>query len=219
VADTLTPKIAFTSIQDSSRGVLLRPIIEIRFSDAVQPQSFSNAIVLRDTLGNEFSTLPEWLNDASCRIRLQHELSSKTWYKLSIPTENGLDWSGKRLKDSLTVIRFQTLDAEALSSIEGSVSDTNMAERKASIVVRADGVDAKSKQSYTTIANQNGTFVLSEIEEGRYVLHAFRDRNLNGKYDVGSPHPFIVSERFNYASDTLKVRARWPLEGVRIELK
>ena len=218
-ADTLVPRIASTSIQDSSRGVILNPVIQIQFTDAVQPQSFAKAIVLRDTSGMEVPSLQDWLNDASCRILLQGELSSKSSYRLSIFSENGLDWSGRKFRDSLKVIRFETLDAEALSSIEGTVVDTNMEESKATIMVMADGVDTKVQKSFTTMVNQSGNFYIGQLEEGRYILHAFRDRNLNGKYDAGSPHPFIGSERFNYASDTLKVRARWPLEGVRIELK
>jgi uncharacterized protein (DUF2141 family) len=218
-ADTLLPKIALTSIQDSTRGVILKPEIQIQFSDAVQPQSFAKAIFLRDTSRMEVPSSVHWLNDASCRILLQRDLMSKSWYTISILTENGLDWSGKKFKDSLKTIRFETLDAEALSSIEGIVIDTNAAESRATIVVTAEDVDAKVQKSHTTSANQSGNFYIGQLEEGRYIVHAYRDQNRNGKYDAGSPHPFVGSERFNYASDTLKVRARWPLEGVRIELK
>jgi hypothetical protein len=219
IADTLIPRVSSTSIQDSSIGVVLNPIIQIQFSDAVQRQSFSSAIALRDTSGKEVSSSIDWLSDAVCRLRPQSELSSKTWYRLSVLTENGRDWFGTKFRDSLKLVRFETLDAELLSSIEGTVVDSNMAESRATIVVTAYGVDPKNQKSYTTVANQNGNFLIGEIEEGRYVVQAFRDRNLNGTYDAGSPHPFVGSERFNYASDTLKVRARWPLEGVKIDLR
>ncbi len=218
-ADTLVPKVSSTSIQDSSIGVVLNPIIQIQFSDAVQRKSLSSAIALRDTSGKEVLSSIDWLSDAVCRLRLQSELASKTWYRLSVLTENGRDWSGRKFRDSLKLVRFETLDAEVLSSIEGTVVDSNMAESRATIVVTAYGVDPKNQKTYTTVANQNGNFLIGEIEEGRYVVQAFRDRNRNGTYDAGSPHPFVGSERFNYASDTLKARARWPLEGVRIDLR
>jgi hypothetical protein len=219
VADTLVPKITSTSIQDSAVGVVLRPTIDIWFSDAVQRRSFSDAVVLKDTSGNVVPTSLNWMNDASCELQVRNELSSKSGYRLSILTENGVDCLGRKFRDSVKVIRFETLDAETLSSIEGVVVDTNEAEKKAPIIVTAEGVDQKSKKSYTTVAKQNGNFMIGEIGEGRYVVHAFRDRNLNGMYDAGCPYPFMGSERFGYASDTLKVRARWPLEGVRIDLK
>ncbi len=217
--DTLKPNVLTTSIQDSTRGVELRPTIQIQFSEAVQRGTLLNAIVLKDTSGKEIPSSLDWLNDATCRLRIHNELSSKSWYRLSILTYSTLDWLGRRFQDSVKVIRFETLDGEALSSIEGTVVDTNAAEKKANIVVTADGVDQKNQKSYSTIANQNGSFLIGGIEEGRYVVHAFRDRNFNGKFDAGNPLPFVGSERFNYAPDTLKIRARWPLEGVRIELR
>jgi hypothetical protein len=217
--DTLKPTVSAMSLQDSSRGVELKPTIQIQFSEAVQRESFSNAIALEDTSGREVRSSLVWLNDAACRLQIYTELSSKTWYKLSVLMYNALDWSGRGFRDSLKVVRFETLDAEALSSIEGTVVDTNVAERTANILVTADGVDPKNQKSFSTVANRNGNFLIGGIEEGRYVVHAFKDRNLNGKYDAGHLLPFIGSERFNYASDTLKVRARWPLEGVRIELQ
>ena len=218
-ADTLKPMVSATSVQDSSHGVELMPAIQIQFSDAVQRASFSNAIVLEDTSGNRVPSSLTWLNDAACGLQIINGFSSRTWYRLSILTYKAMDWSGRKFRDSLKVVRFETLDAEALSSIEGTVVDTNAAERTANIVVTADGVDPKNQKSYSTAANQNGNFLIGGIEEGRYIVQAFKDRNLNGKYDAGHLLPFIGSERFNYASDTLKVRARWPLEGVRIELQ
>jgi len=219
IADTSVTKVQSTSIPDSSSGVVLNPTIQIQFSDAVQRQSFANAIALTDTSGSGVPSSVDWLSDIICRVRPQGSLSSKTVYRVSIRMENGLDWSGKKFQDSLRVIRFETLDAEALSSIEGIVVDTREIEKEAAIIVTAEGVDAKNKKSYTTSADRNGSFLIGQIEEGRYVVHAFKDRNLNGKYDAGSPFPFVGSERFGYAPDTLKVRARWPLEGVKIELR
>ena len=218
-ADTSALKVSATSVADSSRNVVLRPVILVQFSDAVQRQSLSNAIVLRDSSGKEVPISLDWLNDASCRLKTRAGLLSKSWYSLSFVTENALGWSGKRFADSLKVTRFETLDADALSSIEGVVFDADTAVRTGRIVVTAEGVDQKDQKSYSTVAMQNGNFTIPEIEEGRYVVYTFRDRNMNGKYDAGRPFPFLGSERFAYAPDTLKVRARWPLEGVRIDLR
>jgi hypothetical protein len=68
-------------------------------------------------------------------------------------------------------------------------------------------------------ADAMGYFLFPQIAEGRYVFQSFRDRNNNGIYDSGKPFPFIYSERFSSYSDTLKIRARWPLEGLKIEMK
>lgn len=217
--DTLLPTISSMSIQDSARGVELKPTILVQFSDAVQQSSLSHAIVLTDTSGRPTQSSVNWWNDAATSLRVPANLASKTWYRLSILTYSGRDWSGKKFGDSVKVVRFETLDAEALSTIEGTVVDTNAAEKTAKIFVTADGVDSRNQKSYSTTANQDGNFLIAGIDEGRYVISAFRDRNSNNRFDAGSPLPFKGSERFNYGDDTLKVRARWPLEGVRINLR
>jgi hypothetical protein len=160
-----------------------------------------------------------WLDDAVLGLQPPIRLLSKCWYRLTIVLHGGVDWFGRSFRDSLKVFRFETLDAEGLSSIEGTVVDKDTADAVGNIFVFADAVDVKDPKSFSTMTRRDRTFVIPEIEEGRYVVHAFRDRNANGKYDVGRPFPYIESERFNYVSDTLKVRARWPLEGVRIELR
>jgi hypothetical protein len=144
---------------------------------------------------------------------------SKCWHRLTLVLHGGTDWSGRAFRDSLKLFRFETLDAEGLSSIEGTVVDRDTVDAVGDIFVAADAVNVKDSKSFTTMTRRDGMFVIPEIEEGRYLIHAFRDRNANGKYDVGRPFPYVESERFNYAPDTLKVRARWPLEGVRIELR
>lgn len=206
-------------MKDSTRDVKLRPMIHIQFSDAVDRGTLSHAIDLRDIAGNEVPSSLVWLNDAACILQSYNELLSKSWYSISVVTYHSKDWEGREFRDSVSVVHFQTLDVETLSSIEGTVVDTNVAEAKAPIIVIADGVDPRNQNSYSTVAARNGNFMIGEIEEGRYVVHAFRDRNSNGRFDAGSLRPFVGSERFNYAPDTLKVRARWPLEGVRIDLR
>ncbi|MEK7669886.1 MAG: hypothetical protein AAB330_01470, partial [Bacteroidota bacterium] len=87
------------------------------------------------------------------------------------------------------------------------------------IIVWAESPGKKEAEVYSTTATTQGSFMLSEMKDGQYVLSAFRDANGNGKHDPGLPFPFMQSERFVVYSDTLKLRARWPLEGVKLEIK
>jgi hypothetical protein len=219
VPDTLWPFVSSVSVQDSARGIELSPTILIQFSDAVKRDSLTGAISLVDTSRNEIPSTVDWLNDAACDLRPRGNLTGKTWYRLNILTYDASDWSGRRFLDSLKVVWFQTLDPENLSSVEGAVVDLEPATKPTQYVVLADQVESKSQKSYMTIAKQDGSFMIGGMEEGRYVLWVYRDRNFNRKYDPGQPVPYVGSERFNYAPDTLKLRARWPLEGVKIELK
>ncbi len=219
VVDSSAPRLLSSGIQDSARGLALKPSVQFRFADAVRRESFVNAVSLRDSTGNDVPLQTFWLDDAALSVQPTERLMSKCWYKLAFVLHGGLDWSGRAFRDSLKLIRFETLDAEALSSIEGTVVDRDTADAVGIVYVIADAVDVKEPKSFTTTTLRTGAFIIPEIEEGRYVVHAFRDRNSNGTYDVGKPFPFVRSERFNYTADTLKVRARWPLEGVRVELR
>ena len=66
---------------------------------------------------------------------------------------------------------------------------------------------------------QPGAFVLDRLVEGKYVLSAFRDADSSGTYTYGLPYPFAPSERFVVYPDTVKVRARWDVEGVAIRFR
>jgi len=117
------------------------------------------------------------------------------------------------------VWRFETLDIEDMSSIEGTVVDLNTVDTAGDLYVTASQVGKKDLDYCVRAADVTGKFIFPVVTEGHYVFQAFRDKNKNGMYDSGKPFPFAFSERISHLSDTLKVRARWPLEGVIIQLK
>jgi hypothetical protein len=106
-----------------------------------------------------------------------------------------------------------------MSSVEGTVVDSNTIDTVGRLYVTALEIGEKNPNSYIEPADAAGKFIFPIVAEGHYVFQAFRDRNRNGMYDSGKPFPFIFSERLSPLSDTLKVRARWPLEGVKILMK
>jgi hypothetical protein len=217
--DSLLPRITSVSISDSARGIRLRPVIQVQFSDAVERASLDSAVSFTNASGGNVPMTIDWLSDVLLAVKTQNVLASNAWYRLTLRTYAGKDWAGRSFCDSARVVRFETLDQEALSSIEGIVVDDDPAHSAGPIIVAADVVDAKTPTSYSSVARATGSFAIVGLEEGRYVVRAFRDRNSNATLDCGKPFPFVRSERFGYAPDTLKVRARWPLEGVRIELR
>lgn len=130
-----------------------------------------------------------------------------------------MNLDGRRGKDSLRVFRFQTVDEESFSSIEGSVTDMSVTDVRGDVILTARNVSRKEPKEYTVRIRQPGAFVLGDILEGKYVIRAYRDRSGNGIHDPGLVFPFHRSERFASYPDTLKVRARWPLEGVVLKLQ
>ena len=216
--DTLPLRIQSVSLPDTSREVELQPEFSLQFSDAVEKASVEKAIALVDSSRNPIPIAFRWLSDASVELTPTVRLASKTWYMYRVGMRSITDVFGKRGRDSLKVFRFQTIDEELFSSIEGTVSDFDSTDRKGDLIVIARNVARRESKEYQIRLGQDGPFALRNIVEGKYVLLGFRDRNGNRKYDSGLVHPYQPSERFVQYPDTLKVRARWPLEGLQLKL-
>ena len=219
VRDTTGPALVSSSIPDSARGIQFQTEIEIHFSDVVNRGSAEGAILIQDSLRRFVPIRERWLSDVAMALRPVKPFLSKMWYSLKVDLRKLQDLSGNKGRDSARTLFFETLDAEALSAIEGDVVDQATIDTSGALHLLAENIDHNELKPYIVTLHHPGPFAFHEILEGRYVLRGFRDRNANGTYDGGRPFPFTPSERFIRSSDTLKVRARWPLEGVRLELR
>ncbi|MBI3586685.1 MAG: Ig-like domain-containing protein [Ignavibacteriales bacterium] len=214
--DSLPPMVRSFSMLDSARTIELQAPIQIFFNDILQEEQSSKSVVLRDSTKSSVPVSIRWLSNAAMEVSPQNQLMPKAWYKLTIELKNLLTQTGKKGKDTLQTLVFQTLDPEIFSSIEGILVDGNRSDTTGSFHLFAENIAQKNSTPYRLALKQAGKFEFKDITEGQYILHAFRDRNKNKKYDAGQPYPFKQSERFLNYADTLKVRARWPLEGVQL---
>jgi hypothetical protein len=217
--DSLPPKLIDASITDSVQNVDFRPTLTLTFSNAVVKGDTLPWLDIFDAAGHIVPSEKRWASNVVVVIRPEKDFESAAWYRLRAELRDLRDWAGRSFRDSVRTWRFRTLDVEDMSSVEGFVMDKNRTDTAGSIIVDASQIGVKPPQEYTAIARRSGDFVFPRITEGRYVFQAFRDRNGNGEYDPGKPFPFEFSERQSPLSDTLKVRARWPLEGVGLEMK
>ena len=218
VRDTLPPRILSMSPPDTSRGMELTPEFSLQFTDAIEKGSVERAISLVDSSRKSVPISFRWLSDVSVELTPTVKLSSTTWYVWRVLMRNIADLFGKRGRDSLKVFRFQTIDEELFSSIEGTVTDFDSSDRKGDLILIARNAAKHESKEYQIRLRQDGPFALRSVVEGKYVLFCYRDRNGNKKYDSGLVRPYQSSERFVQLPDTLKVRARWPLEGVELNL-
>lgn len=215
--DTLPFKLTSVSLKDSTDNVSLLPTVTFRFSDAVDT-SISHTWV--ELWADSLVSLPlavEWQTLTTALISPQKELESLRWYTLRAHVWKIHRWDGKRLADSLRQWKFQTLDAYEFGSIRGGVESSSLARTGVPFFVVALPGET-STQQYTTAVDRTGVFVFPAVIAGRYTLRVFADRNNNGKYDCGKPFPFVPSEPLMVYDDTLRVRSRWPLEGVKLNV-
>jgi hypothetical protein len=217
--DSTGPRLVLVSIKDSAQNVPLRPIITLAFSKALAKTASLDFITILNNNNQQILVEKKRLSDVLVSIKPEKELSNKTWYTLRAELRQVQDWKGRICKDSTKEWRFETLDIEDFSSVEGIIIDLNTADTSGRLYATAFQVGVKNPLSYKVAAETTGKFIFPIVEQGLYVFQAFRDRNGNGMYNSGKPFPFVFSERLSPLSDTLKVRARWPLEGVRIQMK
>ena len=116
------------------------------------------------------------------------------------------------------MLLFKTADPEQLSSIEGILVDADSTLPDRYIVV-AEKSREKMKMPIYVATHRGEKFLLAQLGGGEYRLKVFQDLNNTGIYSSGRPFPYIPAERFAVYQDSVKVRARWPVEGVLIKMK
>ncbi|MBI3004989.1 MAG: Ig-like domain-containing protein [Ignavibacteriales bacterium] len=216
--DTVGLRMWGWSAEDTSRGVSLNPEIFLYLTDVAQKPVGDDFLQLMDSSGNAVPIRVDWMNGTALRVTPEKKLQGLMPYRLRFDLPKLKSWNGDTSVDTVKTIRFITLDADALSTIEGIVVDRNV-EATGNIVLEAESIGEKVATTYHITLSRSGVFTFPEIRQGRYVLSAYRDVNVNHIYDPGRPFPYVMSERFIVYPDTLKLRARWPIEGVRIELR
>ncbi len=218
-ADTMGLWLASVSIKDSVQNVDLQPLLTLTFSDALAKKTSLDFVNVFDNNKQLVQVKKKWISDVMLSLTPEKELTSRMWYTLRADLHGVHDWTGHTCRDSLKSWHFQTLDLDDMSSIEGVITDVNRTDTAGRLYVTAIQIGERVPKSYTVVADATSKFIFPLVDEGSYVFKSFRDRNNNGVYDAGKPFPFVYSERLSAFSDTLKVRARWPLEGVKIEFK
>jgi hypothetical protein len=215
--DTALVRVSVAGIRDSTRGVRPDASLELEFSEPVRPEPLKKEILLLDSLGRPMLLECRWEGGAHGIIHPGRALWSSAWYTLQVRLDSVLDLRGRRYTDSLFRVRFQTLDLKKTGEIAGSVADATGG--AAAYVVSAETIDLSQRQTRTTRIERAGPFVIEEVTEGKYAISGFQDSDGNGKYSFGTPFPFHTAERFTVAADTVRVRARWGVEGVLLRFK
>jgi len=218
-ADTTGPMVSGLTFQDSTRNTVLDPVITLYLTEPVREVDWTQVLQLQDSLKRNVPVRGRWAGAAGIELSPADLLLGKMWYSMRVNTGLLKDITGNTGKDTVLSFSFETLDSERLSGIEGVVVDSHRDDTTGPVVVKAFDITKKGPAVQTITIPGPGPFSFGRLLEGRYTLEAYRDRNTNGAYDAGRIVPFQSSERFTVHSDTLRLRARWPVEGVKVELR
>jgi hypothetical protein len=223
-ADTVVFHVTSFPLKDSALAVPLDGPFVFGFSDAVQASTAEQNLHLFSAAKEDIPLEWKWFSADAAALTPKQKLQSASWYVLRGEFRSLKNWNGKTCKDSTREIHFQTLDEYDLSSIDGTVTDGTVVNGTAAkksgsgrYIVTAFRIGSGAAKISTAVADENGNFLIQGLEEGRYVLQAYRDTNNNRRFNPGRPFPFIPAEPISAFSDTLRLRARWPLEGVKLK--
>ncbi len=217
VPDTMKPRISLLNISDNSNDVFPDDSIHFGISEWILKQKFEQSLSLTDSSKKSINGDLSLWNSTHGIFVPKMPLTYGMPYTLNIILDSLIDVAGNRFDDSVRVFKFQVIDKDNLGTISGSVlNETHRDSGK--IFLSAVPLSSELRKREAAL-EKSGAFLFDNLQEGRYVLTAFVDSDSNNTYSFGRLTPFTPSERFVYYSDTLKVRARWSVEGVNIRLK
>jgi hypothetical protein len=215
--DTLRPQLDFGELADSAKNIRWDDSLKISFTKAVDRRAFESGSSLLDASGARVPVRFVWSGSSLVDILTSHPMSLGAWYTIALVRDSVKDYAGNRQKDTLKNLHFRVIDEKLLGSLKGSVVEKG-GKGGGKIRITASEISSKSIPPREIAVDSAGAFEFPYLQEGKYVLTAFHDADGNGRYTFGSVFPFRSSERFAAQPETVKVRARWPVEGILIRI-
>jgi hypothetical protein len=213
VVDTVRSSLRLMTPIDTTIGYDPHHPLELRFSEPVRQTPLNDAVSLQTKKGEQISSRVRWVGPARLELQPEDTAMAGGMIQLKVVMDSLRDLAGNGYRDSVMTLSIPVLDPKKMGEVEGNVADRVLPE-KGGIVVTAQEV---GKEWSRMVRLQGaGRFTIDRLPEGRYVLSAFRDTDNSGRYSPGLPFPFQPSERFVVDSDTIKVRARWGVEGIAL---
>jgi hypothetical protein len=216
--DTTKPYVFSMSVSDSARDIAFDASLSLTFSEPVVRSSFEHGFRLVDSTGSDVEGMFRWESSGRVMFLPSRPLLPFAWYRIRIVLDSLCDRSGNHFVDSVFSRAFQTITTRKLGSIRGIVDD-RLSNDSSLVYVFATSVTDKLAAPRAIELARPGSFEFTDLPEGKYQLSAFRDSNGDGRFGYGKPFSFAPAERFAVYPDTVKVRARWPLEGVVIRFE
>ncbi|MBS4028087.1 MAG: Ig-like domain-containing protein [Ignavibacteriales bacterium] len=215
--DTIPPSIVSLSpiIADSIRGIELQPNILCVFNESINQKKIQTTFHLEDSTRKKVPFNLEMRTPRVVSISPNEKLKSVNWYTLSIILDSVEDKNGLHFNDSILVRHFKTVDEKDFGILKGKVIAGE--NDSAHYFVSVKNIERRNYIQQVEV-NEKNEFEFDNLVQGKYVLSTFRDDDGNKKYSYGKSFPFHPSEIFTESSDTLKVRARWSVEGVQITI-
>jgi hypothetical protein len=215
--DTGQMMVRFMSGGDSLRNIDPADTLKLDFSRPVRRQAVAKAISMEDSTAHRMGLSIGW-EDAFTALLQPSGLSNSARYRVRIVLDS-VEIAGRRPFHDSTLIRtFFTLGEDQYGTLKGTIFDESRS-REGRYVLLLTELSRKGTAPKILQLDSAGGFRWNHLREGKYQLWGFVDRDGDGRYSYGTPAPFQPSERFAVYPDTLKIRIRWPLEGIELRFR
>jgi hypothetical protein len=217
VRDTAAPSWVIVGVKDSLRGYPLDRPLHFTFSKPVDRDAAMAGIGVVDSARRPVEYFPRWSGPADVDLVFSHPLMSRHWYEIRITLDSLRDVRGNARRDSTTRLRIQTFDLKSAGTIEGWVRDSAGGTGAFTVLARSVGTpDVLERRVHLP---QPGLYQITDLPEGLYTIWGYRDVDSSGSYSFGLPYPYRRSEPFTVLAETVKVRARWGVEGAGLNFR
>jgi hypothetical protein len=216
--DTSIPKIDLKDIKNRNANFPIDDSIKIVFSEPIIRQKFESGFQIEDSSGNLVNGKFMWEHSTKTAFIPSNILTKGMKYTVKCVLDSVADYSGNSERDSIIKQIFQTAEDRSLSGLKGNLFD-DKSDGGGKIHISVSNLSKKDIEPKKIILETPGSFSFENLFEGKYTINLFRDADANGKFTYGNVFPFLPAERYTIYPDTLKLRARWPMEGITIRLK
>jgi len=185
------------------------PQITIEFDDGFDSSVAKTSISISDESDHNYPSKIEFIDDASFNINIEQKLKPKSNFILKIDFGKLIDAAGNK-RDSIHTLKFSTVNDLDFTGVSGIV----FSDHSQNVQLVLENINGRYK--YSQNLEPDNIFNFEKVFPGKYLFWAFIDEDSNEVYNFGSIYPYESSEKFIFYTDTLNLRARWPVGDVNL---
>lgn len=204
VSDSLGPGLIAVFPPGDSRDVYQDSVIELTFSERINPLNFSRAVtVVVDSL-DTLQFAPGWIDPNKVRLRFSAGLPRQKTIEVTLIPDPIVDAVGNPMTDSAAVFSFIIPPPDTVGSVIAAVENAGQAPTIGVLTAMN-----RSGRVYESRGDIAGAVTFEAVLPGSYRFQFFEDSDDNGRWSAGVLEPFRPAERFSFLADSVVVRSRW----------
>ena len=204
IGDSVGPSLLSVFPPDQSTDVYEDSVIEMTFSERINPLGISEAITVVADSVDTLSFAPFLAAPNKVRLRFGEGLPRGKTVGVAVKPGAVLDAVGNPFTDTTAVFSFVLPPADTAGSVMVTVDSSGSAP-----VIGILTSMERSDRTYRSVVDDSGELSFEAVLPGAYWFEFFEDSDGNGRWSPGIVRPFKVAERFTFLADSVSVRSRW----------